>query len=96
MYRKTKQKNNQMPNDRDQICLKYADYIIRSKATVRQTAKVFGVGKSSVHVAVTKRLPRLNRVKYLEVRKVLDHNKDVRHLRGGEATKKKYQVLQGV
>jgi len=65
-------------------------YISRTKSTVRDTAKVFGVSKSTVHKDVTERLPKLNRDLAARVKKVLDINKAERHLRGGEATRRKY------
>ena len=57
---------------------------------MRQTASVFGVSKSTVHKDVTERLPLLNDVVAAKVRHILDNNKAERHLRGGEATKRKY------
>ena len=60
------------------------EYIIESKATVRSTAKKFGVSKSS------QRLKVLNPALYRQVREILDTNKSERHIRGGLATKKKY------
>jgi len=65
-------------------------YISRTRATVRDTAKVFGVSKSTVHKDVTERLPKVNRELAARVKKVLDVNKAERHLRGGEATRRKY------
>ncbi len=65
-------------------------YISRTKSTVRDTAKVFGVSKSTVHKDVTERLPKVNRDLAARVKKVLDTNKAERHLRGGEATRRKY------
>lgn len=65
-------------------------YIMDSNATVRQTAKKFGVSKSTVHKDVSERLLYLNPVLAQEVRKVLDINKAERHIRGGLATKEKY------
>lgn len=67
-------------------------YIIDRRATVRQAAKRFGVSKSTVHKDVTERLYDLNRNLAREVKRVLETNKAERHLRGGEATRKKYQV----
>lgn len=67
-----------------------AYYIINNKATVRQTAKNFGVSKSTVHKDVTDRLSHINPSLAHEVRKVLDVNKSERHIRGGMATKEKY------
>lgn len=65
-------------------------YIIDSNATVRQTAKKFGVSKSTVHKDVSERLIWINPTLASEVRKVLDVNKAERHIRGGMATKEKY------
>lgn len=68
-----------------------AQYIVQSTSTVRQTAKVFGVSKSTVHKDVTERLPVLNERLAKKVKVILDMNKAERHLRGGEATRKKYK-----
>ena len=70
--------------------LEVSRYISRTKATVRDTARVFGVSKSTVHKDVTERLPKLNRDLAARVKRVLDTNKAERHLRGGEATRRKY------
>lgn len=79
---------------RDRV-LELSNYIIESGATVRQTAERFGVSKSTVHKDVTERLPQLNETVAGKVRRVLDNNKAERHLRGGEATKRKYQERTG-
>lgn len=68
-----------------------AEYIIASNGTVRSAAAHFGVSKSTVHKDVTERLEQYDRLLSLRVRQVLDVNKAERHLRGGDATKKKYQ-----
>ena len=65
-------------------------YIIENNATVRQTAKAFGVSKSTVHKDVTDRLAQLNPALAAAARKVLEVNKSERHIRGGMATKEKY------
>ncbi|MDO4732277.1 MAG: sporulation transcriptional regulator SpoIIID [Bacillota bacterium] len=78
---------------RDRV-LDLSNYIIESGATVRQTAERFGVSKSTVHKDVTERLPQVNEAVANRVRRVLDNNKAERHLRGGEATKRKYQGQQ--
>ncbi|MDI9486236.1 MAG: sporulation transcriptional regulator SpoIIID [Firmicutes bacterium] len=67
-------------------------YIVKTKATVRQAATVFGVSKSTIHKDVTERLPRINRELAEQVKQVLEVNKSERHIRGGEATKRKYSV----
>jgi putative DeoR family transcriptional regulator (stage III sporulation protein D) len=71
-----------------------SNYILESGATVRQTAGVFGVSKSTVHKDVTERLPQLSERIAARVRDVLDNNKAERHLRGGEATKRKYEGMK--
>ena len=67
-----------------------ANYIIEYNATVRQTAKAFGVSKSTVHKDVTERLLQINPALAKSARKVLDVNKSERHIRGGMATREKY------
>lgn len=65
-------------------------HIYRTRATVRETSTVFGVSKSTVHKDVTERLPRINPELAARVKAVLEFNKAERHIRGGEATRKKY------
>lgn len=67
-----------------------ARYIIDSNATVRQTAKKFGISKSTVHKDVTERLAQINPKLAMEARRVLEVNKQERHIRGGLATREKY------
>src|SRR5690606_29034251 len=66
-------------------------YIVESRATVRQAAAVFGVSKSTVHKDVTERLPRVSKDLARKVKRILDLNKAERHIRGGEATRRKYR-----
>ena len=70
-----------------------ANYFIATGATVRQTAKIFHVGKSTVHKDLTERLYDIDKDLYEKVRKILDLNLSERHIRGGEATKRKYKSL---
>lgn len=72
-------------------CEKLAVYLIENKATVRQTAKEFGISKSTVHKDITDKLSKVNKELYKQVEKILKKNKQERHLRGGEATKRKYK-----
>ncbi|NLN18932.1 MAG: sporulation transcriptional regulator SpoIIID [Firmicutes bacterium] len=65
-------------------------YIVDTKATVRQAAAVFGVSKSTVHKDMTERLPKVNKEMARRVKRILDRNKAERHIRGGEATRRKY------
>ena len=67
-----------------------AHYIIKTKDTVRSTAKKFGVSKSTVHKDVSDRLLKINPILAKEVREILNENKAERHIRGGMATKLKY------
>ena len=67
-----------------------ANYIIENNTTVRQTAKQFGISKSTVHKDVTERLEQINPALAGEARKVLEINKSERHIGGGLATKDKY------
>ena len=66
-------------------------YIAETLSTVRATAEFFNVSKSTVHKDVTERLRVLDKRMYLKVRRVLDKNLSERHIRGGIATKQKYQ-----
>ena len=74
----------------EERAVEIANYIIEKNATVRQTAKEFGISKSTVHKDVTDRLMQVNPVLAREARKVLDVNKSERHIRGGLGTKEKY------
>ncbi len=74
----------------DRAC-ELAVYIIENGATGRSAATHFGISKSTVHKDLQFRLPKCNRRLYLQVRKVLDKNKQERHIRGGLATKNKYR-----
>ena len=71
-----------------------AHYIIDSKDTVRGTAKKFGISKSTVHKDLSQRLEKINLDLFTSVREILDENKAERHIRGGLATKKKYEKLK--
>lgn len=68
-----------------------AVYIIETGTTIRNTAQHFGISKSTVHKDLSQKLPQFNNTLYQQVRKVLDINKAQRHIRGGLATKIKYQ-----
>lgn len=78
----------------EERAVEIAGYIIENNATVRQTAKQFGISKSTVHKDVTERLLRINPSLASEARKVLDLNKSERHIRGGLATREKYLHME--
>lgn len=71
-----------------------ANYIVENNATVRDAAKVFGISKSSVHKDVAERLWEINKPLAQAVQIVLEKNKADRHLRGGRATKQKYEKMK--
>jgi len=70
-----------------------AVYMIETGATVRSAAQHFGLSKSTVHKDLTQRLKQCNPLLYQQVRLVLDENKRERHIRGGEATRRKYRGI---
>ena len=72
-------------------CVILGLYIVENNATVRATATRFGISKSTVHKDVTQVLKNTNKSLYLDVKSVLEKNKEERHLRGGEATRRKYE-----
>lgn len=72
-------------------CQDVGRYIVEHQSTVRQTASVFGISKSTVFKDVDFRLRRCNPKLYAEVAKVLAKNKAERHIRGGMATRAKYK-----
>ena len=80
-----------LPEER---AVRLAQYMIEEKATVRQTAAKFGISKSTVHKDITTRLKKLNAVLYDRVQEVLYTNKKERHIRGGLATKEKYEHIR--
>lgn len=73
-----------------------AGYILETGATVRQAAQVFKYSKSTVHKDMSERLPALNRALATQVRQVLEKNKAERHIRGGQATLRKYALCHHV
>ena len=85
-----------MKGQPEERAITLARYIIEHGATVRAAAKIYGISKSTVHKDITERLPRLSGALATQVKQVLDYNKAQRHLRGGEATKHKYELISAV
>lgn len=77
----------------EERAVELGNYIVEKKATVRQTAKKFGISKSTVHKDVTERLAVIRPSLEEQTRKVLEVNKQERHIRGGLATREKYLHL---
>ena len=75
----------------EERCLRFAEYVIETGATVRACASHFCISKSTVHKDLTHKLKHFNRDLYQKVKKILEFNKSERHIRGGEATRRKYK-----
>lgn len=70
-----------------------AKYIIENKCTIRSAAKAFNISKSSVYKDVTKRLKNVDLNLYFRVKQIMEYNYLVKHIRGGESTRRKYLKL---
>lgn len=71
-------------------CVIVASYMLENETTVRDTAKKFGISKSTVHKDVTYNLRNVNPMLHKRIKELLEKNKKERHIRGGEATKRKF------
>ena len=78
-------------NEINKRVIEEANYILKTGDTIRKTAKEFCVSKSTVHKDLHERLLKIDKKLYGDVDKILKYHTDIRHIRGGEATKKKYQ-----
>ena len=72
--------------------LEETDYLLRTKQTIREVSKEFNISKSTVHKDLHERLKDIDTNKYTEVQKLMQQHIDIRHLRGGESTRKKYSL----
>ncbi|HAL88819.1 MAG TPA: stage III sporulation protein D [Clostridiales bacterium] len=79
-----------MKRELEERACELAVYMVETGATVRATARHFGISKSTVHKALTEQLRLCSYPLYTQVRHVLDKNKQERHIRGGLATRQKY------
>lgn len=79
-----------MKGDPERRAVLLGEYIVQHSATVRSTAAIFGLSKSTVHKDVSARLRTVSPGLFIQVRAVLARNKAERHLRGGAATRRKY------
>ena len=71
--------------------LEVARHISETQDTIRKTAKIFGLSKSTVHNDLSKRLQKVDKQMYENVQKILDHNFAEKHIRGGMSTKHKHE-----
>lgn len=83
-----------MRREIQQRCVMLGEYIIRTGATVRQTARIFEMSKSSVHKDVHERLRSVNPGLYEEVEEILRYHHAVRHIRGGAATRRRWRLIR--
>ena len=80
-----------MRDDLERRARELAVYLIERRTTIRDAAKHFSVSKSTVHKDLSERLKEIDHSLYVQVKEILEQNKAERHLRGGDATKRKYQ-----
>ena len=80
-----------MRDDLERRARELAVYLIERRTTIRDAAKHFSVSKSTVHKDLSERLREIDRSLYVQVKEILEQNKAERHLRGGDATRRKYQ-----
>lgn len=74
-------------------CLILATDLVENRSTVRAVAAKYGISKSTVHKDITHGLEKIDKALLSEVQKILETNKKERHIRGGEATRKKYSNI---
>ncbi len=79
-----------MNEKQDSLIIDMANHIYSTHDTIRNTAKIYGYSKSTVHNYISSKLKKINFALYKSVKKVLDENFAEKHIRGGEATKIKY------
>ena len=83
-----------MRNEARDRAVNLGEYIIKTGATVRAAAKVFCVSKSTVHKDISERLRKIDPPLYRAVKKIMDKTKSERHIRGGDATRRKYLIVR--
>ncbi|MBE6935541.1 MAG: stage III sporulation protein D [Ruminococcaceae bacterium] len=83
-----------MQRNMEERAQELGNYIVEHRATVRAAAARYRISKSTVHKDITERLRGINRGLYLQVQEVLQENKNERHIRGGMATKQKYESMR--
>ena len=85
-----------MHDDKDDRARRLAVYMIESGGTVRSAAAEFGISKSTVHKDLCDILPQASPALFTQVRQLLEQNKAQRHIRGGMATRRKYEDKRGM
>ena len=74
--------------------IKMANHILEKQTTIRETAKAFNTPKSTVHHDLSVKLKYIDIILYREVKELLEHNFEIKHIHGGESTKLKYEKLK--
>lgn len=74
--------------------LSEADYILKTEKTIREVSKEFNISKSTVHKDLSERLKDISKEKFDKVSKIMQNHIDIRHIRGGESTRKKYKKIK--
>ena len=82
-----------MENDIVKRVINEASYMVETGKTLREIAKIYNVSKSTVHKDLKDRLKNIDNSLYTETQKILKYHTDIRHIKGGESTKKKYLNL---
>lgn len=70
--------------------LNEGNYMIETGKTVREMADVFQISKSTIHKDLRERLLEIDIEMYRKVSRILQYHLDVRHIRGGESTRRKF------
>lgn len=70
-----------------------AKYMLETKKTIREIATIFNVSKSTVHKDLHERLTEIDSELFRQIDDILKYHIDIRHIRGGESTKKKYKKV---
>ncbi len=83
-----------MENKIKERVLLEANHMIKTNDTIREIAKKKGVSKSTVHKDLKERLKLIDLNLYKEVQKIIKHHTNIRHIKGGESTKKKYLKIR--
>jgi len=72
--------------------LNESEYILKTKETIREVAKKFGISKSTVHIDLTMRLKQIDEKLFIKIKEILSEHTALRHIRGGESTRLKYAL----
>ena len=71
-----------------------ARIMLDNKLTVREVAKIIGLSKSTIHKDLTEKLKLIDEYLFDEIANLLEYNKNIRHIRGGQKTKEKYENMK--